>query len=397
LKNRPKPNIPAIGFFISSVLIFLCLMSACNSPKEVKPLDNNEFWGSGYKILLGGDFSYGDTYERGKEINNNYGYDYPLIKVAPFLDAADYSIINLETPITGAGIEPYKNSKRWIHRGEPSVYPRYMKKYRINAVSLANNHTMDCGSAGLLDTLKILDGNSISRVGAGSNADDAAKPLIKDIAVGQRHIKLAIFAASEDGRRINSEELSPVFASGAKPGLNRLEPEKIAKGIKAFKENNPGGFVVVFPHWGSNYAWKSKSQDGLAQKLADAGADIVIGHGSHLIQEIVKKNDKWVIYSLGNFVFNSPGRYKKRNAWPYSAVLILRFSSENGKLKAGFRLYPVVTDNLVTNYQTHPVDKKDFQRTIELLTDRSEKSGAMLPKMGKGRDKLGFFLEGIVF
>jgi len=163
----------------------LCLLSACSSSFKVRPIDNNDFWENGYKILFGGDFSYGDTYERGKEINENYGYDYPFTKVAPFLNSADFSIVNLETPITDVDIEPYKKLKTWVHRGKTDVYPKYMKKYRINAVSLANNHSMDCGVEGFLETMKILDGNSILRIGAGSNADEAAAPLIKTLPSGK--------------------------------------------------------------------------------------------------------------------------------------------------------------------------------------------------------------------
>jgi poly-gamma-glutamate capsule biosynthesis protein CapA/YwtB (metallophosphatase superfamily) len=79
--------------------------------------------------------------------------------------------------------------------------------------------------------------------------------------------------------------------------MNLLAPEEMAKSIKAFKDKNPNGFVVVFPHWGSNYAWKSRSKTDLAKKLVDADADIVIGHSSNFIQEIEKYKDKWVIYS----------------------------------------------------------------------------------------------------
>jgi poly-gamma-glutamate capsule biosynthesis protein CapA/YwtB (metallophosphatase superfamily) len=396
LKNGQKPKILMIKFFTSATLFFLFLLSACSSPFKVRPIDNNDFWGSGYKVLLGGDFSYGDTYERGKEINENSGYDYPFAKVAPFLNSADFSIVNLETPITDVDIEPYTKLKTWVHRGKPDVYPQYIKKYRINAISLANNHTMDCGVEGLLETMKILDSNSILRMGAGSNAGEAAVPLIKDIVIGKDHIKLAIFAAYEDRHKKNSPESSSTFASAAQPGVNMLAPEEISKSIKAFKDKNPNGFVIVFPHWGSNYSWKSRSQTDLAEKLVDAGADIVIGHGSHLIQEIEKYKDKWIIYSLGNFVFNSPGRYEKKDTWPYSAISILRFSFENNKLNTRFRLYPIVTDNLVTNYQTHPVDKKDFNKTIELLMNKSTRSKALLSNLVEGRDQLGFYLEGIV-
>lgn len=394
LKNGQKPKTSTIKFLTPAALVFLCLLSACSSSFKARPIENNDFWESGYKILFSGDFSYGDTYQRGKEINDKYGYDYSLAKVAPFLNSVDISIVNLETPITDVNIEPYKKLKRWVHRGRTDVYPQYMKKYRINAVSLANNHTMDCGVEGLLETMNILDSNSILRIGAGSNADEAANPLIKDIAIGKDHIKLAVFAAYED--RYKKNESSSTFTSDDRSGVNLLVPEKIAKSIKSFKDKNPNGFVVVFPHWGFNYAWKSQSQADLAEKLIDAGADIIIGHGGHLIQEIEKYQDKWIIYSLGNFVFNSPGRYQNENAWPYSAIAILRFSLENNKLNARIRLYPIVTDNLVTNYQTHPVDEKDFDKTIELLMDKSASSKALLSNLAKGRDKLGFYLEGIV-
>lgn len=394
-KILKKSKKSTIKFLSSAALFFLCLLSACNPSFKLKPLEDKEFWESGYKVLFAGDFSYGDTYEQGKEINKMHGYDYSLASVTPFLTSADYSIVNLETPITSVDIAPYKGLKKWVHRGETSIYPQYMKKYRINAVSLANNHTMDCGIEGLLETLNILDRNSISRIGAGSNADEAAKPLTKEINVGKDHIKLAVFAAYEDRNKINKEESLSTFASATQPGVNLLAPEKIAKSIRAFKDKNPNGFVVVFPHWGSNYIWKSKSQTELAKKFIDAGADIVIGHGGHLIQEIEQYKDKWVIYSLGNFVFNSPGRYKKENGWPYSAVSILRFSFENKKLNARVRIYPIITDNLVTNYQTRPVDEKDFNKTIELLMDKSVSSTALLSNMGKGKDELGFYLEGI--
>jgi cyanophycin synthetase len=198
IEKRAKAKTSTIKFLISAALVFLCLLSACSSSFKVRPIDNNDFWESGYKILFSGDFSYGDTYEQGKEINEKYGYDYSLAKVAPLLNSADYSIVNLETPITNVDIEPYKKLKTWVHRGKTAVYLQYINKYRINAVSLANNHTMDCGVEGLLETMKILDGNSILCIGAGSNADEAAVPSIKDTAIGKDHIKLAVFAAYED-------------------------------------------------------------------------------------------------------------------------------------------------------------------------------------------------------
>ena len=309
MKNKLNQNIPVKKLMIFAAAIFLFLLTACSPSLSTKRAGDDEHRTKGYRILFGGDFSYGDTYEEGRKIIEQYGYDYSMNKISPFLNEADLSIVNLETPLTAVDIRPYIKLKRWVHRGDPDVYPGYMKKYRINAVSLANNHTMDCGIEGFLETLKVLDSASIYRIGAGLNAAEAANPLIKEIVIGNEHIKLALFAAYEDRRKI-SEALNPVFASDKKPGVNLLAPEKIADDIRSFKEKNANGFVVVFPHWGSNYAWKSQSQTDLAEKLIDAGADIIIGHGAHMLQEIERYKDKFIIYSLGNSVFNTPGRYK---------------------------------------------------------------------------------------
>ena len=378
-------------------MVYLCLIVACSYSVQIKSTDNNGFWASGYKILLGGDFSYCDTYKEGRKTNDKYGYDYSFSKVAFFLNSVDYSIINLETPVTSVAIEPYLNLKRWVHRGDLTIYPQYIKKYRINAVALANNHSMDCGNEGLLETLQILNSNDILCFGAGSNAGEAATPLIKDIIIGEKHIKLAVFAAYEDRYQRNSFAFPSDFASPAQAGVNLLAPEKIAALIKEFKKNNPDGFVVVFPHWGSNYAWKSQNQTDLAKNLIDAGADIIIGHGAHIMQEIEKYKDKWIIYSLGNFVFNSPGRYQDNGAWPYSAILILSFSLENNKTNSSFRLYPIITDNLLTNYQTHPVDEKDFNKLMDTLKNKTADSGDLFSYLIKGKDEFGFYLEGVLF
>ena len=187
------------------------------------------------------------------------------------------------------------------------------------------------------------------------------------------------------------------IALAAQPGVNPLVSERIVKEIRAFKDRNPDSLVVAFPHWGSNYSWKTEDQTELAKKLIDGGADIVIGHGSHLMQEIEQYKGKWIIYSLGNFVFNAPGRYRQTNAWPYSAVLLLRFLFESNTLRVSFQLYPTVTDNLLTNYQTQPAQEKDFDQIVQFLTNRGRNPGALLTHLKKGRNALGFYLEGAVF
>ena len=94
----------------------------------------------------------------------------------------------------------------------------------------------------------------------------------------------------------------------------------------------------------------SKKQQKRTQKLLDAGIDIIIGHGAHSIQKIERINGKWVLYNIGNFVFPSPGRYKKKKAYPYSLMVNLEGST--------LKVYPIMTDNRVTNYKSHFLSKK---------------------------------------
>jgi poly-gamma-glutamate capsule biosynthesis protein CapA/YwtB (metallophosphatase superfamily) len=392
-QNRKAREI--VGAAAASV-VFSCLVGACCSSSKAKTFDDKEFWDTGFKVLLGGDFCFGDTYKEGKAALKKNGYDYPFEKIAPFLNAADFSVVNLETPITDVDFEPYKGSKKWVHRGEVAVYPKYMKKYRINAVSLANNHSMDCGVEGLLQTIKILDDNAVSRFGAGVDSDEAGKPLTKDIAIGKKHFELAVFAAYEHRKKKDDKEYSSRFASPDAPGVNPLSPKDMGDSIGKYRKNHTDAFIIVFPHWGSNYAWKSKDQTKIGEELIDSGADIVVGHGAHLMQEIEKHKDKWIVYSLGNFMFNSPGRYQKKDRWPYSEISVLRFSFDNAKLNCRLRLYPVVSDNLLTNYQTRPVDEKDFDKAVDLLKDQSDRSDIFSSDLAMGKDKLGFYLEAVV-
>jgi len=139
--------------------------------------------------------------------------------------------------------------------------------------------------------------------------------------------------------KIHEEEYKS-YAKGDRGGINPLNIDKVKLTIERIKNIDPDTLVILFPHWGNNYQWKSNVQAQLATDLLKAGADLIIGHGAHMIQEIEKVNNKWIVYSIGNFMFNSPGRYKKLKAPPYSLVARLIAIPRQTKLTVMLRFYP---------------------------------------------------------
>ena len=81
--------------------------------------------------------------------------------------------------------------------------------------------------------------------------------------------------------------------------------EEIAKTIEQVKSSNPQAFLIVSIHWGEEYQLKNSiSQQRLAHKMIDAGADLIIGHHPHVVQNIEIYKERLIFYSLGNFIFD---------------------------------------------------------------------------------------------
>ena len=77
-----------------------------------------------------------------------------------------------------------------------------------------------------------------------------------------------------------------------------LDVNYIADQVKKIKILDPDAFVILFPHWGNNYQWYDEAQISLSDSLFLCGVDLIIGHGSHMMQEFEKRNKKLVLYTL---------------------------------------------------------------------------------------------------
>jgi poly-gamma-glutamate capsule biosynthesis protein CapA/YwtB (metallophosphatase superfamily) len=276
-----------------------------------------------------------------------------------------------------------------VHWANPGKSAAALKASGVTAVGLANNHTMDLGARGLEETRANLEKAGISAGGAGQDIQAAERPLLWKVPLGKTTVAVAVFFGFE--YRANYDEKFDFYAGTKTPGVNVLDPEKLKTRIRSLRAEIPGVFVIVFPHWGKNYAWRTAQQAVLAHELADAGADLVIGHGAHQIQEIERYRDKWILYGLGNFVFHSPGRYASKKAPPYGLVARLELEETKGKPGKTLRLYPIQCNNLLTGFRTRPVTGNEFSETQALLlqhTDGKSASGIRAKK-----DALGFHLE----
>lgn len=348
------------------------------------------------EVLLVGDTSFGENYQAKNEargagnILRDKGYDYPLERMRSFLEHADLTIANLETPLTDLDRSPFEGKKSFVHWSDVRHAPAHLKKHNIFVTSLANNHCFDYGKEGFDQTLDALQRSGMVYLGAGRSATEACRPLRIEAPIGSRIFRMAIIGAYEYGR--NAAESYSCYAEGEQGGLCALD-DRVLQVVRQLKRQEPDTLVIVFPHWGPNYKWKTALQAQMADALLQAGADLIIGHGAHMLQEIERHDQKWVVFSIGNFMFNSPGRYAKYQAPPFSLAARLVITREGTLLGRALELFPIMTDNLRTGYQTRFVTREEFDDICGML---SEKGHLELTRSGPirlGADEFGHFLR----
>ena len=321
-------------------------------------LEINSVCSDSLTITFLGDTYFGENY-RFSDIETNaideYGYDYYFENVKNLLLSSDFVFANLETPLTNNSQIIINSKEKYSHYSNSDSAPFYLVKYNIGAVTIANNHVLDLGFDGLNSTINSLNHYKISSFGAGLKEQAALKPFNKKFVTGGKEFDLYVFGAYWYRTRFDLEK--NYYAKDDKGGVSMLNPEKIIAEIKRIKEINPKAYIVIYPHWGSNYKERNEYQKEVAHKLIDGGADLIVGHGAHTVQQIENYNGKWIIYNLGNFIFNAPGRYGSTKAKPYgfiAKVIII----DNTKL---LRLYPIFTNNLETDCQIRFLDEDEFE------------------------------------
>lgn len=248
-------------------------------------------------IAFAGDILFDDEYSIMANIKQrpNGIFDTFSADLLAEMTSADIFIVNNEFPYTNRG-EPTPE-KTFTFRADPET-AACLLEMGADIVTLANNHAYDYGEISLLDSLDTLAAMEMPYVGAGRNLDEASRPFYFET----QGLRIGFLSSTQIERLDNpdtkgaTENSAGVFRSWT----GDLLYEKAAEA----KENCD--FLVVYVHWGSENTteldWAQKEQ---ARRLAESGADLIIGAHSHCLQGIEMIQGVPVFYSLGNFLFNS--------------------------------------------------------------------------------------------
>ena len=256
-------------------------------------------------------------------ITEREGYDYLYKPSMLYLSEPDLTAGNLEFPITKRGV-PVEGTP-YVFKGSPDVLPS-MRNAGFDVMSLANNHTLDQGVEGMLDTMKYLDKAGIAHMGAGKNDTEAFTPLIKEV----RGIKVAYIGISRV-LPFNSWKADKNVAGVAETYDTKRAVAAIAKAKKQ------ADVVVVMVHWGKERVDQPEEyQKDFGRQYIDAGADLVIGSHPHVLQGFEMYKGKWIAYSLGNFIFSNYPKEKAAETGVLDALC-----SKNGDCELTF--HPMIT------------------------------------------------------
>jgi poly-gamma-glutamate synthesis protein (capsule biosynthesis protein) len=210
--------------------------------------------------------------------------------ISSILSAADVAMVNLETAVTTRGTPEPKE----FHFRAPATAFDAVKAAGVDAVSLANNHTLDYGQVGLLDTLDAAKAAGVPTVGAGVNTAAAYAPWITTV----KGVRIAVLGFSQ------VTELASTWAvQDNRPGLAlAFDVPKAVAAVQAAKAQ--ADVVVVFMHWGQEYnSCPIDVQKSFAAAMAGAGANIIVGVHAHVLQGDGWLGQTYVAYGMSNFVW----------------------------------------------------------------------------------------------
>ena len=245
--------------------------------------------------------------------------------------APHVKLINLETSIT-------INTDYWKAKGiHYRMHPKNitsLKAAGIDVCSLANNHVLDWGYPGLLETLASLKAVDIKIAGAGGNIDEAGAPAVINIGDQSRVIVFS-FGLPNSGIPFNWA------AEKNRPGVNLLRDlgDKSLRHIqtKVREVKRKGDVVVASIHWGGNWGYDiSRRQTRFAHRLVDDSAvDVIHGHSSHHVKAIEVYNDKLILYGCGDFLndYEGIGGYEEFRS-DLALMYFATVDSSTGKLVA---------------------------------------------------------------
>lgn len=250
------------------------VIGGADGPTEIVVEEpQTDVWPKTFTITVAGDTTLGSTDDLRKRddcferVAEEKGYGWFLSGLTELFGSDDLTLINFEGTLTE---ETQKKEKLYNFKG-PAEYTDILTLGSVEAVNLANNHTVDYGEQGEADTIANLEAAGLVVSGGGL---------------------LGIF--EKNGVKVGMTGYCFPYTNGKKD---------ISKDVKALRDAGCQIVVATF-HWGSEYrADFTAEQRSIGRAALKAGADIVVGHHPHIVQGIEAYNDSYILYSLGNLVF----------------------------------------------------------------------------------------------
>lgn len=250
----------------------------------------------------------------------------PFADVVDLLSAPDLMVVNLETVVADPDVGRAFVDKDFLFKSPPASL-NLVVDAGIDAVVLANNHTLDFGVDALAQTLREVDSAGLHRVGAGLTVEEAYQPLILE--VGDWTIGLVGLSRVPCDWSASGENTRP-WVAWACPSLIDRADEMVAAAVDA------ADVVAVMTHGGTEgVLCPSEHMVELEQRWAELGADVVVHGHPHVLQGITSWGETMVVHSTGNFAFPSA-----RGITANSAVFLADVSEDGIEL----RVEPVRVD-----------------------------------------------------
>ena len=259
------------------------------------------------RIAFTGDIGFSSKYFRGTCEKEDLLHP----DLVAYLSDTDYTVANVE----GCLFRGQGSANKPIVHANPPECLGFLKKINGNIWNIANNHIMDCGREGLESTLQYAADNGVPTLGVGLNMEQAAKPVIIE----------------NDGADIGiisvTQEETPEATETTEGCVQWDNREKVAEMIAGVKEKCRWCVVVV--HAGPEFCqMMPPSVRAVYQSYLEMGADVVVGHHPHVMQNYETVGDKIIFYSLGNFVFDTDYQ-RLQNHTEYGVFVKLAFGQDS--------------------------------------------------------------------
>lgn len=301
---------------------------------------------------------------------DSYDFSYSFEDIKKYFDNADIAIGTLEANFAGKAAG-YSNYPLF---NAPEQLATDLKELGFDILATANNHCLDKGFSGMVNTLAELDKAGIEHMGTYATEENSEKYLIKDV----NGIKMAFLDYTYGTNGIE-------VPKGKEFAINMIDKDKIKKDIENVKKENVD-VVCVNMHWGQEYKLTPTSeQEELADFLFQNGADLILGSHTHCLEPMEKRTvtmpdgttkDGFVIYSLGNFMSGQKADNSRQ-----SVILDIKLTKagKDGKISIDSVTYtPIYMYNYYTSKSAYRFKVMDIEAEIAKYEAGDTKIGATM-------------------